>query len=66
MRFGDLTVCYLWQNGTSPLGIAKRLGYISVIDVLKLVTEESVSVVRVACILMNFIQSQVEISIFKA
>uniref|UniRef100_A0A9J8A1Y0 Ankyrin 1, erythrocytic b n=1 Tax=Cyprinus carpio carpio TaxID=630221 RepID=A0A9J8A1Y0_CYPCA len=30
-------------NGTSPLGIAKRLGYISVIDVLKLVTEESVS-----------------------
>lgn len=33
------------QNGTSPLGIAKRLGYISVIDVLKLVTEESVSAV---------------------
>uniref|UniRef100_A0A8C3AS60 Ankyrin 1 n=1 Tax=Cyclopterus lumpus TaxID=8103 RepID=A0A8C3AS60_CYCLU len=31
------------SNGTSPLGIAKRLGYISVIDVLKLVTEESVS-----------------------
>ncbi|KAK3523501.1 hypothetical protein QTP70_001164 [Hemibagrus guttatus] len=31
-------------NGTSPLGIAKRLGYISVIDVLKLVTEESMSV----------------------
>lgn len=38
-----------WEkNGTSPLGIAKRLGYISVIDVLKLVTEESVSVVRAA------------------
>lgn len=34
------------QNGTSPLGIAKRLGYISVIDVLKLVTEESMSAVR--------------------
>uniref|UniRef100_A0A3B3TR70 Ankyrin 1 n=1 Tax=Poecilia latipinna TaxID=48699 RepID=A0A3B3TR70_9TELE len=33
------------SNGTSPLGIAKRLGYISVIDVLKLVTEESVSTV---------------------
>uniref|UniRef100_I3J835 Ankyrin 1 n=1 Tax=Oreochromis niloticus TaxID=8128 RepID=I3J835_ORENI len=33
------------SNGTSPLGIAKRLGYISVIDVLKLVTEESVSAV---------------------
>uniref|UniRef100_A0AAQ4QWK6 Ankyrin 1, erythrocytic b n=1 Tax=Gasterosteus aculeatus aculeatus TaxID=481459 RepID=A0AAQ4QWK6_GASAC len=32
------------SNGTSPLGIAKRLGYISVIDVLKLVTEESVSI----------------------
>ncbi|XP_035234414.1 ankyrin-1-like isoform X5 [Anguilla anguilla] len=31
-------------NGTSALAIAKRLGYISVIDVLKLVTEETVSV----------------------
>ncbi|XP_072290299.1 ankyrin-1a isoform X5 [Eucyclogobius newberryi] len=30
-------------NGTSALAIAKRLGYISVIDVLKLVTEENVS-----------------------
>uniref|UniRef100_A0A8C2ZXD8 Ankyrin 1 n=1 Tax=Cyclopterus lumpus TaxID=8103 RepID=A0A8C2ZXD8_CYCLU len=30
-------------NGTSALSIAKRLGYISVIDVLKLVTEETVS-----------------------
>uniref|UniRef100_A0A4W5NR94 Ankyrin 1 n=1 Tax=Hucho hucho TaxID=62062 RepID=A0A4W5NR94_9TELE len=33
-------------NGTSALSIAKRLGYISVIDVLKLVTEETVSIVR--------------------
>uniref|UniRef100_A0A7N8X695 Ankyrin 1, erythrocytic a n=1 Tax=Mastacembelus armatus TaxID=205130 RepID=A0A7N8X695_9TELE len=33
-------------NGTSALAIAKRLGYISVIDVLKLVTEETVSMVR--------------------
>uniref|UniRef100_A0A8C9TVS8 Ankyrin 1 n=1 Tax=Scleropages formosus TaxID=113540 RepID=A0A8C9TVS8_SCLFO len=32
-------------NGTTPLGIAKRLGYISVIDVLKLVSEEAVSVI---------------------
>nr|XP_015210193.1 PREDICTED: ankyrin-1 [Lepisosteus oculatus] len=31
-------------NGTTALAIAKRLGYISVIDVLKLVTEETVSV----------------------
>uniref|UniRef100_A0A8C4IMZ0 Ankyrin-1 n=1 Tax=Dicentrarchus labrax TaxID=13489 RepID=A0A8C4IMZ0_DICLA len=31
------------SNGTSALAIAKRLGYISVIDVLKLVTEETVS-----------------------
>uniref|UniRef100_A0AAX7TL44 Ankyrin-1 n=1 Tax=Astatotilapia calliptera TaxID=8154 RepID=A0AAX7TL44_ASTCA len=30
-------------HGTSALAIAKRLGYISVIDVLKLVTEETVS-----------------------
>lgn len=36
----------VWQNGTSALAIAKRLGYISVIDVLKLVTEETVSMVR--------------------
>lgn len=36
----------LQQNGTSALAIAKRLGYISVIDVLKLVTEETVSMVR--------------------
>uniref|UniRef100_A0A4W4E206 ZU5 domain-containing protein n=1 Tax=Electrophorus electricus TaxID=8005 RepID=A0A4W4E206_ELEEL len=36
------------NNGTSPLGIARRLGYISVIDVLKLVTEESASMVRIS------------------
>lgn len=33
------------QNGTSALAIAKRLGYISVIDVLKLVTEDTVTMV---------------------
>ncbi|TRY55096.1 hypothetical protein DNTS_034517, partial [Danionella cerebrum] len=33
------------SNGTSALAIAKRLGYISVIDVLKLVTEETVTMV---------------------
>lgn len=31
----------LAQNGTTPLAIAKRLGYISVTDVLKIVTEET-------------------------
>ncbi|XP_067262065.1 ankyrin-1a isoform X8 [Chanodichthys erythropterus] len=31
------------SNGTSALAIAKRLGYISVIDVLKLVTEETLT-----------------------
>ncbi|KAA0716569.1 Ankyrin-1 [Triplophysa tibetana] len=31
------------RNGTSALAIAKRLGYISVIDVLKLVTEDTVT-----------------------
>jgi len=36
------------------------------LTVLKLVTEESVSVVRVVCVLMNFILSQYEILIFKA
>uniref|UniRef100_A0A8C5EKT0 Ankyrin-1 n=1 Tax=Gouania willdenowi TaxID=441366 RepID=A0A8C5EKT0_GOUWI len=33
-------------HGTSALAIAKRLGYISVIDVLKLVTDETSSMVR--------------------
>lgn len=32
---------HLAQNGTTPLAIAKRLGYISVTDVLKIVTEET-------------------------
>lgn len=43
------------KNGTSPLGIAKRLGYISVIDVLKLVTEESVSAVRAAVAVVTWL-----------
>uniref|UniRef100_A0A8C3PMR0 Ankyrin 1 n=1 Tax=Calidris pygmaea TaxID=425635 RepID=A0A8C3PMR0_9CHAR len=37
-----LTLSFLpAQNGTTPLAIAKRLGYISVTDVLKIVTEET-------------------------
>lgn len=36
---------FFQQNGTSALAIAKRLGYISVIDVLKLITEETVTMV---------------------
>lgn len=38
---GSLTSSPLVQNGTTPLAIAKRLGYISVTDVLKIVTEET-------------------------
>ncbi|XP_062867659.1 ankyrin-1 isoform X2 [Trichomycterus rosablanca] len=48
-------------NGTSPLGIAKRLGYISVIDVLKLVTEESVSMITVEKHRMSFPETVDEI-----
>ncbi|XP_058271338.1 ankyrin-1 isoform X1 [Hemibagrus wyckioides] len=48
-------------NGTSPLGIAKRLGYISVIDVLKLVTEESVSVITTDKHRMSFPETVDEI-----
>lgn len=33
------------QDGTTPLAIAKRLGYISVTDVLKVVTDETSFVV---------------------
>ncbi|XP_075885249.1 uncharacterized protein LOC142890238 isoform X2 [Nelusetta ayraudi] len=49
------------SNGTSPLGIAKRLGYISVIDVLKLVTEESVSVITTEKHRMSFPETVDEI-----
>ncbi|XP_073791361.1 uncharacterized protein ank1b isoform X10 [Danio rerio] len=48
-------------NGTSPLGIAKRLGYISVIDVLKLVTEESVSMITTEKHRMSFPETVDEI-----
>lgn len=48
----ELLLC-VWQNGTSALAIAKRLGYISVIDVLKLVTEETVSMVRSSEMLLS-------------
>ncbi|XP_019909186.1 ankyrin-1 isoform X5 [Esox lucius] len=48
-------------NGTSPLGIAKRLGYISVIDVLKLVTEEAVSVITTEKHRMSFPETVDEI-----
>lgn len=48
-----LTLSLLFpQNGTTPLAIAKRLGYISVIDVLKVVTDEPSVVV---CLLLPFI-----------
>ncbi|XP_047228050.1 ankyrin-1-like [Girardinichthys multiradiatus] len=49
------------SNGTSPLGIAKRLGYISVIDVLKLVTEESVSMMTTEKHRMSFPETVDEI-----
>uniref|UniRef100_A0AAV2IX59 Ankyrin n=1 Tax=Knipowitschia caucasica TaxID=637954 RepID=A0AAV2IX59_KNICA len=49
------------SNGTSPLGIAKRLGYISVIDVLKLVTEESVSMITTEKHRMSFPETVDEI-----
>ncbi|XP_045064015.1 ankyrin-1 isoform X2 [Coregonus clupeaformis] len=48
-------------NGTSPLGIAKRLGYISVIDVLKLVTDEAVSVITTEKHRMSFPETVDEI-----
>ncbi|XP_068608593.1 ankyrin-1-like [Brachionichthys hirsutus] len=51
----------LTSNGTSPLGIAKRLGYISVIDVLKLVTEEAVSVISTEKHRMSFPETVDEI-----
>ncbi|XP_076007215.1 ankyrin-1-like [Genypterus blacodes] len=48
-------------NGTSALAIAKRLGYISVIDVLKLVTDETVSVTTTEKHRMSFPETVDEI-----
>ncbi|XP_074494047.1 ankyrin-1a isoform X4 [Sebastes fasciatus] len=48
-------------NGTSALAIAKRLGYISVIDVLKLVTEENVSMTTTEKHRMSFPETVDEI-----
>lgn len=38
---GVTPLLFFWQNGATPLAIAKRLGYISVTDVLKIVTDET-------------------------
>ncbi|CAN9513204.1 unnamed protein product [Ophioblennius macclurei] len=48
-------------HGTSALSIAKRLGYISVIDVLKLVTEETVSMTTTEKHRMSFPETVDEI-----
>ncbi|XP_072244004.1 ankyrin-1a isoform X7 [Leuresthes tenuis] len=48
-------------HGTSALAIAKRLGYISVIDVLKLVTEETVSMTTTEKHRMSFPETVDEI-----
>ncbi|XP_016094468.1 ankyrin-1-like [Sinocyclocheilus grahami] len=49
------------SNGTSALAIAKRLGYISVSDVLKLVTEETVSMTTTEKHRMSFPETVDEI-----
>lgn len=36
------------QNGNTALSIAKRLGYISVVDTLKVVTEEVITTTTVS------------------
>ncbi|XP_076127044.1 ankyrin-1a isoform X1 [Alosa pseudoharengus] len=48
-------------HGTSALAIAKRLGYISVIDVLKLVTEETVTMTTTEKHRMSFPETVDEI-----
>uniref|UniRef100_A0A8B9HYL3 Ankyrin 1, erythrocytic a n=1 Tax=Astyanax mexicanus TaxID=7994 RepID=A0A8B9HYL3_ASTMX len=52
-------LCFI--NGTSALAIAKRLGYISVIDVLKLVTEETVTMTTTEKHRMSFPETVDEI-----
>lgn len=42
----SLSLCCLYpQNGNTALSIARRLGYISVVDTLKVVTEETMTTV---------------------
>lgn len=46
--------CVFIQNGNSALSIARRLGYISVVDTLKVVTEEIVTTQVRLCSLKSF------------
>lgn len=41
------------QNGNTALSIAKRLGYISVVDTLKVVTEEVITTTTVINLYWN-------------
>lgn len=41
------SLCCLVQNGNTALGIARRLGYISVVDTLRVVTEEIITTTTV-------------------
>lgn len=41
------------QNGNTALSIAKRLGYISVVDTLKVVTEEVITTTTVSMLNLN-------------
>ena len=41
------SLCFLVQNGNTALGIARRLGYISVVDTLRVVTEEIITTTTV-------------------
>lgn len=42
-----IMVCFPVQNGNTALGIARRLGYISVVDTLRVVTEEIITTTTV-------------------
>ncbi len=42
------SLCFLVQNGNTALGIARRLGYISVVDTLRVVTEEIITTTTVS------------------
>lgn len=41
------SLCSPVQNGNTALGIARRLGYISVVDTLRVVTEEIITTTTV-------------------
>jgi len=55
-------VSFFLQNGNTALAIARRLGYISVVDTLRVVTEEIITTTTVSCTLVPAQSKPLELS----